>query len=204
MWKSSLPGKSSWLICRRLYGIAPIIPSPEAHPDDLPPNTRAELDALRVLWREHVVREVQESVHNQTAVPPHPTLSSEERARRGGDTAPYPDPAAILRGKAPEDGSRTTHGTDTSVSALQTLRDLPAILEYTPLLGSGSGFLPERWRLLNARTGGVRAPAAPLQTPRVFIDAPKNQTNDMLTAYEPIDNDAPLFPVVSPFCPVCK
>jgi hypothetical protein len=54
-----------WLICRRIFGIGPVIPSPDAHPDDLRPHTRkelgetmgitgeelqAELDALRAIW----------------------------------------------------------------------------------------------------------------------------------------------------------
>ena len=58
-----------WLISRRLFGISPLIPKADSHPDDLRPWTReeicaalgiedkaqltAELDALRVLWKNH-------------------------------------------------------------------------------------------------------------------------------------------------------
>jgi hypothetical protein len=64
-----------WMIARRLFGIAPLIPPPDAHPDDLHVSTRealcaalgleraelqAELDALRTLWREHRKRESQD------------------------------------------------------------------------------------------------------------------------------------------------
>ena len=57
-----------WLLVRRIYGVAPLIPSSDAHPDDLRVWTRAEMDgegysvkadleALRGFWVNHCKRE---------------------------------------------------------------------------------------------------------------------------------------------------
>ena len=58
-----------WLLVRRLYGIASVIPAEDAHPEDLRIWTRAELEAegfevktdleaLRGFWVNHCKREV--------------------------------------------------------------------------------------------------------------------------------------------------
>jgi hypothetical protein len=67
-----LQNKRPWLICRRLFGIGPMIPPPDADPKDLrplsrqelcadfgiePDQLRAELDALRALWKAQVTHQ---------------------------------------------------------------------------------------------------------------------------------------------------
>jgi hypothetical protein len=74
-----------WLICRRLFGIGPMIPSADAHPDDLRPHSRAEicaalgletadlqaeLDGLRTVWREFCKREMPEPTHGENPLTP--------------------------------------------------------------------------------------------------------------------------------------
>jgi len=60
-----------WLLVRRIYGLAAVIPSAETHPDDLRVWTRGEmeaegyevatdLEALRALWMDHIKREAKE------------------------------------------------------------------------------------------------------------------------------------------------
>jgi len=74
-----------WLLVRRLYGVAPVIPSPDATPDDLRVWTRAELEAdgfqlqadtetLRKLWLDSVKRDqsVQSPKANVQSLPPVP------------------------------------------------------------------------------------------------------------------------------------
>lgn len=71
-----------WLICRRLFGIQPMIPSADAHPDDLRASSRreicdglgleldelqAELDSLRVMWQHEVGKSETETPQVETA-----------------------------------------------------------------------------------------------------------------------------------------
>jgi hypothetical protein len=59
-----------WQLARRLFGVAPLIQSPDTHPDDMEVWSRerlaadgyevdAELAALRTIWRDHLNREEQ-------------------------------------------------------------------------------------------------------------------------------------------------
>jgi hypothetical protein len=85
-----------WLICRRLFGIGPVIPPADAHPDDLQPKSRAEicaalglqpdelqaeLDAMRGLWRNYLESQVRASKADSPLTPALSPLRGEGDSR---------------------------------------------------------------------------------------------------------------------------
>jgi len=88
----------AWLICRRLFGIGPMIPAADSHPDDLrassraeicaslglaPDELQAELDMLRTLWAGHLKRELE--VAPSASEVPGPTREPKDELNFGGE-----------------------------------------------------------------------------------------------------------------------
>ena len=70
-----------WQVVRRLFGVLPLLPSAETHPEDMRVWERPELEAdgfavteelaaLRMLWGEHLKREEGAPVSNRPGLPP--------------------------------------------------------------------------------------------------------------------------------------
>jgi hypothetical protein len=79
-----------WLIVRRLYGVAPVIPAPDANPNDLRLWTRAELEndgyavaaeleLMRALWFQHEQRERGEAPAAPASESPAAELALDDR-----------------------------------------------------------------------------------------------------------------------------